>query len=91
MTPGFIARRGIRGTPVTKRGFMHLFGTVFRYSRKNPTEEVLRELILERWHDKFETGCLEKVSFGYSSLYATLLEFAEARRLGMLFLPSEYE
>jgi len=64
---------------------------VFRYSKKRPTEKYLRELILERRHGNFESEYLEKLALRYSNLYVTLLEFAESRTRGSLFLPSEFE
>jgi len=79
------------GHPADEARFYTFVWNIFRYSRKRPSENNLRELILERECCKLESEYLENVSLRYSGLYATLLEFAKARTQGSSFLPSEFE
>jgi hypothetical protein len=79
------------GHPSDEARFYSFVWNVFKYSRKRPTEQYLRELILEQWRGSLDPDYLETVALKYSNLYATLLEFAKTRKRGILFLPSEFE
>jgi hypothetical protein len=79
------------GHPCDRERFYTFVWNVFKYSRKRPSEKRLKELIIERERGKLEYEYLEKVALRYTGIYATLLEFAKARKQRMWFLPSEFE
>lgn len=63
---------------------------VAKFSRRQPSESEIRDLILKEWRGRLEEDYLQTKARNYSNLYRTLLDFAAARTKGRLFLPQDH-
>jgi hypothetical protein len=70
------------GHPLDEERFYRFVWCVIRLSRKPPSEEFIRNLIIAEWEGKLESTYLSGKAIHYSGLYATLSEFAKARSKG---------
>jgi hypothetical protein len=74
------------GHPCDEERFYRFVWTIVRFSRRPPSESLIRELIASTWDGKLESEFLGIRALEYSHLYATLYEFAKIRNKPIPFL-----
>ena len=77
--------------PSDDERFYRFVWAVATFSRRPPTENTIRDLIISKWAGRLDEPFLHTQALHYSGLYATLLEFAKVRAKPQVFLAREFE
>jgi hypothetical protein len=68
-----------KGHPSDEERFYRFVWSVVSFSKKPPTEEFIRKLIIAEWAETLENEYLLSKAIHYSQLYTALFEFAKIR------------